>query len=353
MNKLLKNESSKQCMNFQEMKEALKNAPKPKFIWNGIKENSCGIIFGPPKSGKTIFCENLAMSIAVGREEFFDFKLPGKPMKILFLGLEEFINERFDRNKNQYNLLDDEEKLLLNQNYLYQPFEFTHFIKNQEHWESLKDLIQDSEASIVFIDSITRMNHGKLENSDTVETIMQNLRDIAYGSKVTLVCIHHTPKIGDVEITMDSMKGSSTFSQESDFAIAIRKTSKGYRYMKNIFFRYASDDFENVDLFEFNSHLWANKVDEVEEEEILKRSDRRRNNTNRDYIENYINSNTSSTFSTSDLITHFSSELNIKDRQIKSYLSELTNSSKILNDRQGVYKSINFNEGDQDEARVQ
>src|SRR5690606_25483418 len=135
--------------------------------------------------------------------------------------------------KNQYNLLDDEEKLLLNQNYLYQPFEFTHFIKNQEHWESLKDLIQDSEASIVFIDSITRMNHGKLENSDTVETIMQNLRDIAYGSKVTLVCIHHTPKIGDVEITMDSMKGSSTFSQESDFAIAIRKTSKGYRYMKN------------------------------------------------------------------------------------------------------------------------
>lgn len=352
MIELLKNERSKKCMTFQEMREALKNAPKPKFIWNGIKENSLGIIFGPPKAGKTIFSENLAMSLAVGRKYFFDFKLPGEPKKILFIGLEEFITERVERNKKQYELLDDKEKLLLNENYLYQPIDFTSFIKNEEQWDNLYNIIKDSDAKIIFIDSITRMNHGKIENSDTVETIMQNLREIAKNLKVTLICVHHTPKIGDSEITMDSMKGSSTFSQESDFAIAIRKTSKGHQYMKNVFFRYASCDFEYVNLFEFDSYLWANKVDEVDEVEILSRSDRRRDNSKRDYIESYINSNTSSTYSTSDLISHFSSELDIKDRQIKSYLSELTNSSKILNDRQGVYKSINFNEGDQYDARM-
>lgn len=352
MKKILKDERSKKCMTFQQMKETLKNTPKPKFIWNGIKENSCGIIFGPSKSGKTIFCENLAMSIAVGRKEFFDYKLPGEPMKILFLGLEEYITERFERNKKQYDLLGDEEKLLLEENYLYQPLEFTRFIKNQEQWQGLSDIIEDSEAKIIFIDSLTRMNHGKLENSDTVETIMQNLREISNSLKVTLVCIHHTPKIGDSEINMDSMKGSSTFSQESDFAIAIRRSNKDFRYMKNVFFRYTSDDFEFVNLFEFDPYLWANKIDEVDEVEILSRSDRRRDNTKRDYIENYINSDTSSTFLTSNLITHFSSELNIKERQIKAYLSELTSNNKISSDKQGVYKSINFNEGEQNEAEL-
>jgi D-lactate dehydrogenase len=37
--------------------------PLPFMYYSGIKENSVGFVFGPPKSGKTIYCENLAMSI--------------------------------------------------------------------------------------------------------------------------------------------------------------------------------------------------------------------------------------------------------------------------------------------------
>jgi KaiC/GvpD/RAD55 family RecA-like ATPase len=75
---------------FAEMREALKTMPKPKYLYRGITEKSFGLIFGPAKSGKSIFCENLAMSIAVGRDNFLGTKLDGKPKKTLFIGLEEF-----------------------------------------------------------------------------------------------------------------------------------------------------------------------------------------------------------------------------------------------------------------------
>ncbi|WP_231717760.1 AAA family ATPase [Nonlabens sp. YIK11] len=77
-------------MSFAEMQEALKTMPKPEFLFRGIKEKSFGIIFGPAKSGKSIFSENLAMSIAVGRKSFLNSKLSGIPKKTLFIGLEEF-----------------------------------------------------------------------------------------------------------------------------------------------------------------------------------------------------------------------------------------------------------------------
>jgi len=345
------NERGTKCLTFQEMKEFYKNAPKQKFLWSGIKENSFGLIFGPPKSGKTIFCENLGMSIAVGDDDFFGHKLSGKPEKILFLGLEEFILDRLDRNTMQYNALTEKQKELVNENYLYQPLDFTHFIKSKKQWQELRETIRDSEAKVVFIDSITRMNHGRLEDSETAEFIMQNLREICYELKITLICIHHTPKLGDSPISMDSIKGSSTFAQESDFAIAIHRTKKGLRYMKNVFFRYANDDFDKVNQFEFDPSLWVEKIDEVDEDEILTRTDRRRNNDSRDYIKNYINSNTSTTFSTSELVSHLTDNLKIKERQIKSYLSDLVTNNKILSDKQGVYKSINFNEGNENEAR--
>jgi len=46
--------------------------------------------------------------------------------------------------------------------------------------------------------------------------------------------------------------------------------------MKNVFFRYANDDFDKVSQFEFNSSLWVKKIDELDEDEILTRTDRRK-----------------------------------------------------------------------------
>lgn len=111
MNKKVKNEKS--FLTLSEMLEEKKNRPESKFLWSGIKEKSFGLVFGPSKSGKTIFCENLGMKIAMGADEYLGYELDGVPKKVLFVGLEEFWESRAERNNKQLEELDSEQKELV------------------------------------------------------------------------------------------------------------------------------------------------------------------------------------------------------------------------------------------------
>ncbi|WP_417372267.1 AAA family ATPase, partial [Gelidibacter japonicus] len=215
--------------------------------------------------------------------------------------------------------------------------DFLRKIGKKEDWITLSKLIERSKANVVFIDSITRMNHGKLEDSSTAEVILQNLRDICQSNEITLIVVHHTPKMYGKRITMDSIKGSSTFSQESDFAIAINRTEQNTRYLKNIFFRYSSSEDEYVKELEMGNDTWLSVVGEIEEDEILKGLDRRRTDDKRDFILNYFSENPTTTYSTSELVNYFQSKLPIKTRQIKTYLSEVVRSGLVINPKKGEY----------------
>ena len=107
-------------------------------LWNGVKENSFGLVFGPPKSGKTIFCENLAISLALGRNQFMGFPIDKEPQKVMFIGLEEFWRNRFERNAKQFSTLSDDEKELFKSNFLFPDTEFPKTITTKENWKLLK-----------------------------------------------------------------------------------------------------------------------------------------------------------------------------------------------------------------------
>ncbi|WP_298883678.1 AAA family ATPase [uncultured Polaribacter sp.] len=331
----------KSFMTLSEVLEEKKNRPKSKFLWNGIKENSIGLIFGPSKSGKTIFCENLGMKIAMGANDYFGCSLDGIPKRVLFVGLEEFWENRAERNKHQLDVLDEKEKQLVSENFLVQPLDFISRINGEKDWGKLEEMIVDSKAEVVFIDSITRMNSGKLENSADSEKLMQKLRDICYRTKVTLICVHHTPKMGDKIIDIDSIKGSSTFAQESDFAIAVTKAFSGKRYVKEIFFRYAPVNEDFVKEFEITSSVWLDYLGDISEYGEVVKKDRRLNDASRKSIIQYLDSSSCKTFKTSELISHFTATLSIKERQLKAYLKSLTDSNQIKNQKKGFYSSIN------------
>lgn len=336
------NVEEKSYLTFEEMMTEYEKRPKINYLWSGIKENSFGLVFGPSKSGKTIFCENFAMKIAMGSKDYFGHKLSGEPKKVLFIGLEEHWGNRAERNLKQYGALSEAEKVLINENFRYQTINFQQMILSDNDWEDLENIIIDSEAKVVVVDSITRMTTGKIENADVAGKIMRKLRAICYENNITLIAIHHTPKMGDDAITMDKIKGSAVFAQESDFAIGINKTSKGNSYMKDVFFRYAPVEYELVKEFVIDENVWLDNVAEVEEEVILNRSDRRRTaNYDKDIID-YFNSNVNITYSTSEVIDYFKETLPIKERSIKTYLSKLSSANKIDGSVHGKYSSINY-----------
>lgn len=330
---------------FLTMNEMFKNyetAPKTDYLWNGIKEKSFGLVFGPSKSGKTIFCENLAISIAMGKNDFFGYTLCGVPRKVLFVGLEEFWQNRAERNKKQFNTLNEEQQILVGENYRYQEIDFPKRIVRNEDWENLINTIIESDAEIVFIDSITRMNLGQLENSKDSEILMQKMRELCYDLKITLICIHHTPKMYDSSITMDKIKGSAVFAQESDFAIGINKSTKDHRYLKNVFFRYAADDNDTVKEFEIDNSCWLKYFNDVDEDELLARTDKRRVPEKPEVIVNFLDKNSTSTYTKNELYKSISSDLGVKERQFSNFLQNLERDGKINSPSIGHYTSVNY-----------
>jgi RecA-family ATPase len=193
------------------------------------------------------------------------------------------------------------------------------------------------------------MNPGKLENSADAEKLMQKLRRLCHDTGVTLICIHHTPKMYDSTISMDSIKGSSVFSQESDFAIAVTQTNDKKRYVKEVFFRYAADDNENVKEFTINSSTWLDFLQDINEKQLLLGKDRRRRDDTREKIVEYFDQNTCSSFKTEDLVYHFTSTLKLQKRQIQEYLSELAKGNKIKSPSRGHYVSVKCENGKEDE----
>ncbi|MEY8850027.1 AAA family ATPase [Psychroserpens sp. XS_ASV72] len=329
-------------LNFKQRREAFAKRPKKSFLWSGIREKTFGLVFGPAKSGKTIFCENMAMKIAIGAPEYFGYPLSGVPRKVLIIGMEEFWEDSTERNIKQYDALNEDQKKLADQNLFFQPIDFENMIVTDKNWSNLEKIVIRSKANVVFIDSITRMCPGKMEQSDTAHTVVKKLRDICQSLGITLICIHHTPKMNGSAITVDKIKGSAVFQQEVDFAIGINRTSKNHRYQKNVIFRYASDNDDFVKEFYIDDNIWLQYQGNANEEEIINRSDRRRQDDKRYEIVNFFNSNSSVSFKTSELIDHFKTDLSISVRQIKTYLTELTETEKIKSTKHGYYSSIYY-----------
>lgn len=265
--------------------EVRKLGPIP-FIYRGIKSGSFGYIFGPSKSGKTIFCENLGLSLALGLKDFM-----GHPIltneggyRILFISFEEFLNNRTERNDKQYQYINPGLDKI---NYFVIDDNFPKFLRSKEDWQKLNDIILESKADVVFIDSLTRMCYGEIERSDIARDVSLNLKQISSDNKITMVVIHHPPKLNGRMLTIDSLAGSHVVAQEADFLIGINKVN-GVRYVKEVACRYKREDDEMVQTFEINDNLWIVPGKNVAESSLFKDFDGRVDDTNLNVLRSLI-----------------------------------------------------------------
>lgn len=106
----------------------------------------------------------------------------------------------------------------------------------------------------------------------------------------TIVVIHHTPKLGNAPLTIHSMAGSRVLPQEADFMFGINKTFDGKIYLKEVAFRYAPENSEQVTLLKLDNEQWLNNAGKADEIQMLSFLDGRRDDTNKVLIMDYITS---------------------------------------------------------------
>ena len=320
-------------LSMPEILKKLETAEPIPFLWSGIKKNSYGFIFGPSKSGKTTLAENLGLSIVLKRPSYLDMPIQQGDYKVLFISLEEFWQPRTERNAMQMKACVNTELELL-KNYAVVSELFPRYIDSSESWKLLDKTIRENGANIVIIDSLSRLYTGDIESSDTAQTVSKKLREMTNTHKITLIIIHHTPKIAGRPITMDSLAGSRVLAQEADFMIGVSKTYDGNRYMKEVAFRYKQEN-ENVLLLKLNQNLWFEPNSWINEQKLLCQADGRIDSTNRNSIYEYIvdNTLTNNEVDANNLFSHFSST--IKKSTFYDCLKSLQRDNLIIRPSKG------------------
>lgn len=336
----------------------VESEPEPTIIWNGIVEGSKGLFVGLSKTGKTTMAENLAISIAVGKNEYLGFPLSGIPKKVLFVNLEESYKIRTLRNIKQISKLTPPQKDLFDENYISTPDDFPEFMNSDEDWTKLRDYIIDSEADVIFIDSLSHMIKGQIESSEVCLKFVQKFRDCMSTLKKTTIVVHHNVKGNDKPITQDSIAGSRVVSQEFEYAIGLSNipTESGGKYLCMLYNKYIETDNTKAILYKINEENWLEKLGEANRFHLYSttKPDKRQDSTNKDLIYNYcqsLSSQGSPTTSSADLMKMFVSndtKTMAKDTLYKS-LDKLQEEGKIEKLEKGVYQLKIENENEKGE----
>ena len=326
----------------ESIEDVRKEGPIP-FIWGGIKEGSFGYVFGPSKCGKTTFCENLAMCLVAGRKEFLGNSILEKSHRALFVSLEEYERPRSERNDKQVQFLNATPELI--NNLLVIKDEFPKFLRTDNELQILSDTIAESKAGIVFIDSLTRMSSGDIERSDTAREISLKLKGIANFHGITMIVIHHTPKLNGRMLSIDSLAGSHVFAQEADFIIGINKITgfskyNGARYIKEVACRYKREDDGDVLLFKINNQMWLDPLEYITEYKLFEGQDGRvddtKLNTVREIVKKATEKKGSPVFKSKEILEEATKEMDRSTYFEK--LDVLLKSGEIDKTNKGEYK---------------
>jgi KaiC/GvpD/RAD55 family RecA-like ATPase len=325
----------------EAIEQVRKEGPIP-FLYEGIKLGSFGYVFGPSKSGKTTFCENLALKLACGENEFLGkplLKLNVNPV-VLIISFEEYLRPRTERNDLQVQYIKPQGGTI--NNLFVIDDNFPKYLLGKNEWDIFRETIHGSGASIVLIDSLNRMCNGDIERGDIARIISAELKRITYDCGATMVVIHHTPKLYGRPISIDSLAGSHVLAQEADFLIGINRVN-GIRYIKEVACRYKREDDEKVLTFEINNNLWIVPCRKVVESTLFREADGRINDANLDavrtLIRNKIEIKGSPDFSSIDIQKEAEKEMDRSTYFEK--LGELRSSGEISQTKKGEYKFNN------------
>ena len=190
--------------------------PKP-IVGPGILlDKTLCLIHGKPKSGKTFFATNMALSIASGID-FIHFKVLNAK-KVLYLSAEGGYYPNRERINKMNHYITRRKRVSDYPNNMFINLKSNYDLLDESSLQEIKETIDTYEIDVVFIDPFIRFHSGE-ENSakDTTKT-MKAVRELINDFDVSIVLVHHSGKD-----TSKGPRGSSVITSEYDSCIAINK----------------------------------------------------------------------------------------------------------------------------------
>lgn len=206
------------------------HAHDPEWLYKDlVPEGGCGFISGIPKSLKTYFGLDLAISAALGKS-FLEYKI-ANPINVLYIQREDPTSEVKKRHhaiatsKDARYALDRPPSDL-------QAYPGALYIKTMleiqladEDWQVwLEEMIRRHDLKLVIFDTLVRAAPGvNLDKSEEVTSqVLNPLKKIARSYNCAMCFIHHNTKSQGNDRAGQNMAGSGQLHAWTDFLIAIK-----------------------------------------------------------------------------------------------------------------------------------
>lgn len=199
--------------------------PETWLLRNLLPTGGSGVLYAPPKVGKTYLALQMANAIGGGADSWMEFEVC-KRGKVLILELDTprsiFTTKYFEpmRDHGKLNfpnvMVADNEILKLSLVDIQQP----------QHQQMLKEMVQAMDPVLVIIDTLRKI-HSADENSSTeMSNVMSKIKAVVHPAAVLLISHERKPSPDGEKDIMTDLRGSTSVVGEMDAILRLTQSQR-------------------------------------------------------------------------------------------------------------------------------
>lgn len=193
----------------------------PKLVEPFFQKTGLASLVGTSDTGKSTFLRQLALSIALKKDNFLGFKIKAKHNKVIYVSTEDGpFSVSYSIRKQIKSICDSDDDIDLIKN--------LKFIFDSENlYNDLEDSLSETPVDLIVIDAFTDVFTGEINANTQVRKFLNKYDTLAKKNDCLIVFLHHTGKKTQYnKPSKDSVIGSQAFEAKMRAVIEIRSNLK-------------------------------------------------------------------------------------------------------------------------------
>ena len=195
----------------------LEEKDTPKLLDPFLQKVGVASIVGSSDTGKSSFLRQLALSIALGKEEFIGFKLNTDTQNVIYVSTED---DKFSTNssiKKQLIELEVDSNI--------EDLKHLDFIFDTENLlDSLIDILSEKEVDLIVIDAFTDVFNDEINSNTKVRNFLSQYHNLAIKHNCLVIFLHHNGKRTEsASPSKNNIIGSQAFEAKMRSVLEVRQ----------------------------------------------------------------------------------------------------------------------------------